>query len=333
MMSELPPPVAAYLSQEGVADARVTALTPDASDRRYFRVRPPRSSPFVVALMAGPFDYATLPFINVAGLFARMPVPVPRILDASPELGVLALDDLGDVTLQARLRTATPDDRASLYRDAVTMIGVFQRRGAELADEKYLPYNLAFDVAKLMFEFRFFVTHFMEGLRSAGLSGTDRDVLDTEFEAIAADLAAEPRVLCHRDYHSRNLMLHHDQLVVIDFQDARMGPDTYDLVSLLRDSYVDLPESLVVDLIDQFFDSKSDPTGPRDRRTRFDLMALQRNIKALGTFGYQVGARGNQTYADAIPRTLAHVRDNLYRYDRFARLRAVLARHIDELHP
>jgi aminoglycoside/choline kinase family phosphotransferase len=329
----MPDAVSAYLAREHVVGASVSALTPDASDRRYFRIRPQRASTFVLAVMSGPFEYETLPFVNVADLFARLPVPVPRILGAAPDLGVLALDDLGDVTLQEALRHTTAQDAAALYREAVTLIGVIQRRGAELAHEPYLPYGLAFDVDKLMWEFRFFVTHFVEGLRSASLADADRRALDTEFASIATDLAAEPRVLCHRDYHSRNLMRFHDQLCIIDFQDARMGPDTYDLVSLLRDSYVDLPESLVVDLIDEFFDSKSDPTPSTDRRARFDLMATQRNIKALGTFGYQVGARGNAAFTDAIPRTLAHVRDNLYRYDRFARLRAVLARYIEELHP
>ncbi len=75
------------------------------------------------------------------------------------------------------------------------------------------------------------------------IAGPARDELRQEFAAIVAELAAEPRVLCHRDYHSRNLMLHLDRLYIIDFQDARMGPDTYDLVSLLRDSYVDLTGS------------------------------------------------------------------------------------------
>ena len=119
--------------------------------------------------------------------------------------------------------------------------------------------------------------------------------LREEWARIVDELAAEPRVLCHRDYHSRNLMWHDDTLYVIDFQDARMGPDTYDLVSLLRDSYVDLPDAAVDDLIDYFvaLDPRQRPTAPSDPefRRRFDLMALQRNLKALGTFGYQTTTR------------------------------------------
>ena len=144
------------------------------------------------------------------------------------------------------------------------------------------------------------------------------------------ELAAEPRVLCHRDYHSRNLMLHSGSLFIIDFQDARMGPDTYDLVSLLRDSYVDLTERELDDLIAYFLALKGG-ADPGEFRRRFDLMALQRNLKALGTFGYQTIARGNPVYIQYIPRTLRYARTNLERHARFARLRELLARYIDEL--
>ena len=123
-------------------------------------------------------------------------------------------------------------------------------------------------------------------------------------------------MLCHRDYHSRNLMLHDETLYVIDFQDARMGPDTYDLASLLRDSYVDLPDAAVDDLIDYFLALSRDPAhrltddGATFRR-RFDLMALQRNLKALGTFGYQTTTRGNPVYMQYMPRTLTYVKRTL----------------------
>jgi hypothetical protein len=144
-------------------------------------------------------------------------------------------------------------------------------------------------------------------------------------------------VLCHRDYHSRNLMLHQGQLYIIDFQDARMGPDTYDLVSLLRDSYVDLPEDEVNDLIAFFLALRCVPGGTEragdgnEFRRRFDLMALQRNLKALGTFGFQTISRGNPVYIQYIPRTLTYVRANLERYPRFGRLRELLAAHLEEL--
>ena len=103
-----------------------------------------------------------------------------------------------------------------------------------------MPFGIAFDRDKLMWELNFFVKHFLEAYRGVVDPGGAREALSEEWLAIADELAGEPRVLCHRDYHSRNLMLHDRRLYIIDFQDARMGPDTYDLASLLRDSYVDL---------------------------------------------------------------------------------------------
>ena len=125
-------------------------------------------------------------------------------------------------------------------------------------------------------------------------------------------------------------MLCESDLYIIDFQDARMGPDTYDLVSLLRDSYVDLPNSTVNELIAYFLALKGVAGEDPDFRRRFDVMALQRNLKALGTFGYQTTARRNPVYIQYIPRTLRYVRTNLDQQPRFTRLRELLATHVEE---
>src|SRR5205085_762639 len=174
--------------------------------------------------------------------------------------------------------------------------------------------------------------HFLEAYRGITLADDQRAALREEFAAIIQELAAEPRVLCHRDYHSRNLMLHENQLYLIDFQDARMGPDTYDLVSLLRDSYVDLTDREVDELIAYFLAlKKSRQSAVADFRRRFDVMALQRNLKALGTFGYQTTTRGNPVYIQYMPRTLRYARTNLEKYPRFKRLHLLLALHVAEL--
>jgi N-acetylmuramate 1-kinase len=323
-----------YLTESGLAaqQPRVVPLTGDASDRRYFRVLLAEGESIVLALHAGPIDFQTLPFANVADLLQQMRLPVPLILGHSDANGILALQDLGDVTLQAHLGAASATEHAALYREAVTLIEVLQRRGLELESDQYLPYRMAFDVEKFTWELEFFLRHFLEAYRGATLSADDRDAFASEWAAIAEELASEPRVLCHRDYHSRNLMLRGDRLYMIDFQDARLGPDTYDLVSLLRDSYVDLTDREIDELIAYFLALKKTPADqwPEFRR-RFDLMALQRNLKALGTFGYQTTTRGNTVYIQYIPRTLRHVRTNLEKYDRFAQLRALLAVYVDEV--
>jgi aminoglycoside/choline kinase family phosphotransferase len=321
-----------YLDRSGLSQsgARVVPLTPDASDRRYFRILLPRQGSIVLSLYSGAFDVTTLPFVNVATLMAKMPVPIPEVLGHADDLGVLALQDLGDVTLQAHLGAATPEEHAALYRQAVALIATLQKRGEQLASPEYLPYGSSFDVEKLGWELDFFTKHFLEAYRGVTLSDKERGALREEFGVLVHELAAEPRVLCHRDYHSRNLMLHDGQLYIIDFQDARMGPDTYDLVSLLRDSYVDLPEPIVSDLIAYFLAVKGVAGEDLDFRRRFDVMALQRNLKALGTFGYQTTARRNPVYIQYIPRTLRYVRDNLDDQPRFDRLRDLLATYVEE---
>jgi aminoglycoside/choline kinase family phosphotransferase len=328
-----------YLDQQHLSAEvqRVVALTGDASDRRYFRVHFAARPSIVLALHAGPIDVETLPFVLVARLLREIPLPVPEILHASNDLGVLGLEDLGDVTLQAHLGVTSRSQHAALYRQAVEFIAVLQQRGRALASPEYPPYASAFDVEKLTWELEFFVKHYLGAYRGLSLSDAQREALQAEWVSIAGDLAAEPRVLCHRDYHSRNLMLHADSLYIIDFQDARMGPETYDLVSLLRDSYVDLPPSQVDELIAYFqaligVPHRRDAEEQREFQRRFDLMALQRNLKALGTFGYQTTTRGNPVYIQYMPRTLSYVSATLGRYPRFGRLQEVLAGLVPELH-
>jgi aminoglycoside/choline kinase family phosphotransferase len=325
-----------YLDTSGVGgpNARVVPLTGDASDRRYFRVIPADGPSIVLALHAGPIDFATLPFAKVAELLQLIPLPVPTVLGHSDELGIVALQDLGDVTLQAHLGAASHAEHAALYRQAVALIEQLQRRGVDLRSDAYPPYRVAFDVEKLSWELEFFATYFVQGYRGVALGSAERAALSTEWSAIVQELAAEPRVLCHRDYHSRNLMLCEGSLYIIDFQDARMGPDTYDLVSLLRDSYVDIGDRELDELVAYFLalrKSDSRATSDEEFRRRFDLMALQRNLKALGTFGYQTVTRRNTVYIQYMPRTLRYVRTNLERHPRFARLQGLLAAHIDEL--
>ncbi len=327
-----------YLEERGLSPAvtKVLPLTGDASDRRYYRVLLHGGESIVLALHAGPIDFATMPFVAVARLMSAVPLPVPEILHHSDPLGIIALQDLGDVTLQAHLGAATPDQHDALYREAVSFIARLQQRGGELASDDYPPYRVAFDTDKLSWEFEFFYKYFVRAYRGVTVPVPVQEALSREWSAIVEELAGEPRVLCHRDYHSRNLMLRNGALFIIDFQDARLGPDTYDLVSLLRDSYVDLTSRQVDELIAYFLALKHGSAGvgaaeAAEFRRRFDVMALQRNFKALGTFGYQTVSRDNSVYIQYMPRTLNYVRANLAKYPRFGRLQELLAPLIDEL--
>ena len=324
--------VAAYLSRAGLAAAGASTreLPGDASDRRYVRLTSPDGSSRVLLVHSGPIDADTLPFVNVSRLLRHMPVPTPAILDSAGDLGILALEDLGDVTLHSHLGCATADERRALYEEAVALIARMQQRGAALASGAYVPFSLAFDQEKLTWELEFFVEHFLIRHRGARIASPERAALGEEFAGLTRDLAAEPRVFCHRDYHSRNLMLHERRLYIIDFQDARMGPDTYDLVSLLRDSYVDHDPSFVAHMIGHYHELTGS-SGGAGFLQRFDLMAAQRHLKALGTFGYQTAVAGSARYRGDIPRTLGYLGEVFGRCRRFDRLRTLLAAHVPEL--
>src|SRR6187399_3278239 len=191
--SSVPSAIPTYLERQHVDAIRVDALTGDASDRRYFRVITRNAPSFVLALHAKPFDYKTLPFVNVTSLFQAMPLPVPRLLEHAADQGVLALEDLGDVTLQAHIGGTTFEERDRWYERAMRLLVTLQQRGRELDDQRYLPYGIAFDVEKLTWEMDFFVRHFLEAYRGAHLGPETREQLRTELSHIVVELAAEPR--------------------------------------------------------------------------------------------------------------------------------------------
>lgn len=325
--------VEAYLRRVGLSASSIRDLPGDASDRRYVRVRLADGTTRMMLVHSGPIDPTTLPWLNVAQLFRQLSIPIPRVHDTAPDLGILVLEDLGDATLQSSLGTATGEQVQTLYEDAIGLIVRMQRHGRELASSGYLPFSRSFDAGKLSSELEFFSAHYLGDHLQADLAPARREALSTEFRHLAESLAAEPRVLCHRDYHSRNLMVREGKLHVIDFQDARLGPDTYDLVSLLRDCYVSLPEALFEGLMDTYHRLTGSTISPSDPnyRDRFDRMSVQRHLKALGTFGYQAAVVGNADYLSDVPRTIGYLADVFSRRSDFGGLRRLLAAHIPEL--
>jgi len=324
--------VARFLAQRfgpRSAEVTVTPLSGDASTRRYFRIGA-EDGLSVLSLYPEPFDADQMPFAVVRNLMAGWGLPVPEIRDEDGSRGILLLQDLGDLTLQEALKGASAARKKELYRQALDQLVVLQREAAR-APQRAVCFQVAFDFEKLSWELHFFWKHFLEAYRKCDLSVEDRASIADGFHRLSTEIASWPRVLCHRDFHSRNLMSHEGRLWWIDFQDARMGPATYDLASLLRDSYVDLEEEFVAEMAEEFR-QRAVPGEARDTfQRRFELMSIQRNLKALGTFGYQGAIRGSRVYLPYIPRTLANARRNLARYPELSGLRRALAHHLEEL--
>lgn len=310
--------------------ADVEPLVGDASNRAYFRVAL-NDDTWIVALLPKAFETDSLPFLNVARLLGEIPVRIPEVIHVAGEQGALVLEDLGDNILQDVVEGATPARKTELYQEAIDILARLALRGDELESERFLPYQIAFDPKKFMWELDFFRKHFLEGLRGCVLETSEREGLDAAFQDLSAQLCAHTFVLCHRDYHARNLMIvpsdfGDSELAVIDFQDARQGPCAYDLVSLLNDSYVAHTPELVSVMTERF-----EHAVGADVSEEYDACALQRNLKALGTFGYQIGHRHNAVYERYLEGTLELVRANLERNPRWDSLRRILARHCEEI--
>ncbi|HKY32736.1 MAG TPA: phosphotransferase [Candidatus Polarisedimenticolia bacterium] len=304
-------PVAAFAARRFGRGARALPLAGDASDRRFYRLKAPGLSPLILMAHREPFELESLPFFQMARYLHGIGAPVPQIVASYPAEGILVVQDLGDETLQTVLGSCDGSRRRFLYLQAVQMIAFLQGEGTRsLAPE--LPATRTFlDRERLLFELRFFAEHYAGGLLGSPLTSAQQAELDDWFVALATEVGGYRRVLCHRDYHSRNLMVKGDRLYMVDFQDARLGPFTYDLASLARDSYVSLPEDLVAELVEFHREATAAPEGPGAFATAFRRTCLQRNIKAIGTFASQAVLRGNRGYLRYIPRALGSIRAHL----------------------
>ncbi|NTU68385.1 MAG: phosphotransferase [Chlorobiaceae bacterium] len=285
----------------------IVRIKGDASNRQYFRVF--RQDGTRIACIDPAFrgtDPDAYPFLTVGRLFADHGVRVPEVLAIDSAEGLLLLEDCGDRMLQDEMGLLDADALATRYRQVVDILVRIQ----SIAPDGSAPFSLSFDHEKLMFEFDFFIRHALHGLFAGVLDDGEILQLRREFETIA-DLLVLPGdfVLNHRDFHSRNIMLSGNEPVVIDFQDARLGLPQYDAVSLLRDSYVSL-DAKMVDALKEYHYGELEKRGTitmgfEEYLRYFDLMAFQRNVKALGTFCYQVSVLGNTTFEQSIAPTAA----------------------------
>ncbi len=291
-------------------------ITGDASGRAYIRLRHPKARPptSVGMILPEPFEENELPFINVQVHFRSVGLPVPEILGSNPSAGVLLLEDGGEQTLEDVWQVGGWETARPYYEESINLLINLQNSPNDKKDCVALGYG--FDAA--LFERELHMTRRCALEALCGMNAPEMDFAKP-FSALAKALCDLPYVLTHRDYHSRNLMaaspkLEAAQLIILDFQDARLGPATYDLASLVYDSYVSLPEAARETLIEKFWKA-SNARNLFPDRPAFDralsLTALQRNLKAIGTFAFQKTERGNPRYIRYISLTAEHTRRHL----------------------
>jgi aminoglycoside/choline kinase family phosphotransferase len=290
--------LATYLARrQSARRAEIVALTPDASTREYFRVAWERGTA-VAAVYPEPFDPEVHPYLDVTNLFAEAGLPVPKVYDADGEVGIIVQEDLGNRQLCQVYDTASEEECETLVEQAIEIIARIQAATPLAFSRQSIAGRLAFDEAKLAWELNFFFEHYFGSLRGETLRHGEAAELKVELNDVAAELSACPRVLCHRDYHSANLMVdQQSQIRIVDHQDARMGPASYDLVSLLLDRQPEPPSLAEVRGHRLFFLEERrrlglDAIDPDDFVKEFRLMTIQRGLKAIGTFSYQTAVSG-----------------------------------------
>lgn len=316
------------------------ALEGDASDRSYFRVslkgeaNPKGPQSLIVMQLKEPVSELETDFTLILKFLRGLDLPAPELFHYDVSMGLLFLEDCGMRTLEDQL-SEFPQNKAQLYHQAVDLLVHMQTRAMRTIDSTCPAYSLRFDVEKLMWEFDFMLDHYVGGLCGSPLASSTRKEVREVFTPLCESLAAQELCFTHRDYHSRNLMVDGERLVLIDFQDARMGPCQYDLVSLLRDSYAQIDDMLVEELVDRYIRLKEKEEGREVDREEFgrvfDGMSVQRNLKAVGTFAYQSVEKNNKRYRDYIAPTLGYVRQTLDRRFGNSALRETLLKHIPGL--
>ena len=333
--SSAPDRLARFITQHGVASKEVTPLTPDASTRNYYRIGWKKRTA-VAAVYPEPFDPEFHPYLDVTRLFLDCEIPVPEIYAVDGSAGIIVQEDLGDRQL-FHIYDEESEEQCEEYKEqAIALIAKIQKATDRAYETHSISSRLAFDEAKLSWELDFFFEHYFESLRHENLRHAEVAELKAELNDIAAELAAVPRVLCHRDYHASNLMIDSKKRIrVVDHQDARMGPASYDLVSFLLDRQPCPPSLAELRTHRLFFLEERRLLGlsaidPDEFALEFRLMTIQRGLKATGTFSYQTAVCGRAAvYQHFIEPTLQSVLQAAQWLDRFPTLQRMLKERIN----
>ena len=315
----------------GVDVSSLTPIAGDASTRDYVRLTHPGGArpSSIGMIMPEPFTKETLPFIDVQRHFIEIDVRAPEIFGVDEEAGVILLEDCGDESLEDVWRGGGWEEARPHYAAAVEMMAAMQ-------DAPTAPTSGQLALTR-SFDSEFFTNelHHTRKYAFEHLLGmeTDERALDAAFRELCKEICRIPFRLTHRDYHSRNLMVSNDEVFAIDFQDARMGPATYDLASLAFDSYVEFEDEERAYLIARYWETCGHRlfSDKEEYERALRATAIQRNLKAIGTFAYQKAVRGADRYLVSIPHTVRMVEKHFENRRDLARLHATLEPFLDAL--
>ncbi len=329
----------AWLATSRAPDAsawqRIGRASEDASFRRYFRVTSATGATAIV-MDAPPPQEDVRPFVNMTRLLAdsegvQSPlggVHVPQLLATDEARGFLLLGDMGSTTYLSALQTANAAERDSLFADAIATLVQLQRIDPSRA-RTLLP---RYDAALLRREITLFPDWYLDRHCNAALSDDEKNSLERVYATLIESALAQPTVLVHRDYMPRNLMVTANRNPgVLDYQDAVIGPITYDVASLMRDAFLSWEEPQIIDWVVRYWDQAKKAGLPvradfSEFYREMEWMGLQRHLKVLGIFARINYRDGKPKYLADTPRFVAYVRHAAKRYQAFAPLLRLLDR-------
>jgi aminoglycoside/choline kinase family phosphotransferase len=313
--------------------AELELLTADASTREYFRITW-NGENAVACVYPEPFGASEATYLDTTELFLAGGLPVAKVYAADTAAGIIVQEDLGNRILRDALDEADETRYTALLNEAISMIAMIQKDTPRAYERKAIASTLRFDTEKLLWELNYFKEHYFTTYAKRPLSEKDSAVFDRELREVAEELDAKASVLCHRDFHSANLMIDaRGKMRIIDHQDARIGSPAYDLVSLLLDRITEPPSrEWLAEKRRYFLDLRVTFGMPRldeeEFANEFRLQAIQRCLKAVGTFSYQSTMRGKTYFIPYIIPTFRIVSRVAESLGRFPVIREILHREI-----
>lgn len=329
--------------------ANLEKLFGEASYREYFRAATTEGTTFI--LMKIPEgkqsvseeitnyqgEIQELPFLNVARYFNQHQIPAPQVIATDLPHGLILLQDLGDQNLEQLVQASNPSMMQYFYRMALDLLVRLQKVGQEFPDKDCLAFHRSFDQRLLLWELEHFLEYGIEDRFQNSIKESDRRAIMAEAQRLVGEIIALPYGLTHRDFQSRNLLFFGYEFYLIDFQDALMGPPHYDLVALLRDSYVVLPEEQLQGAL-KYYHQKRGSEGldlePLESfQKNFYRVTLQRKLKDAGRFQFIHTVKNNSKFLSHTADTLGYVKHAFSQLPEYEKLWKLLQDYVPELKP
>ncbi len=325
-----------FLRKKNKSDEiKIEKLTPDASTREYFRINW-TDKPAIACVYPETFLPQEQTYLDITKLFQKADLPVAEIYDFDGESGIIILEDFGDTILRDVLEKSDFEIKENLINEAITLIAKIQSATEQAFELDSIASRLKFDEQKLVWELNFFKTHYFDSLQKRQLNETNEENLQKEFIKLSRELENFAKVLCHRDFHAANLMVDNENhLKIIDHQDARIGSVAYDLVSFLLDRVLQNPDKDWLNEKQNIFLNERRKLGLEtikfaDFNYEFDLMTVQRCLKAIGTFSNQTANCGKTNYVQYINPMFHIVLEAIKRLQKFPTLFEIIESELDK---